>query len=96
MPVSRVDGSPVPPANRETMPTSAGELDTAGGVRVAGRALITSRKGGIAEVVWNHESGMLVDEGEYDDPENYTVQIAALTENRASLPAVRAAWSLRA
>jgi glycosyltransferase involved in cell wall biosynthesis len=85
MPASRLDGLPVLPANGEQIPASPGESATAGGLRAAGRALIASRRGGIAEVVRIHESGMLVDEGEYDDPEDNTAQIAALTENRASL-----------
>ncbi len=48
----------------------------------AGCALISSPIGGIPEVVRSYENGILVGEGDYDNPEAYADKIVQLIENR--------------
>jgi len=55
----------------------------------AGCALITSPKGGILEVVRDHENGLVVGEDEYDHAEAYADRIVELIENRDLLSRIR-------
>jgi glycosyltransferase involved in cell wall biosynthesis len=55
----------------------------------AGCGLITSRQGGITEVVRDGENGLLVREDGYDDPEAYAEKIADLIEKRDLLSKIR-------
>jgi glycosyltransferase involved in cell wall biosynthesis len=56
----------------------------------AGCALVTSARGGIPELVRDGENGLLVGEGEYDDPAAYAERILELMENRDLLSKIRA------
>ena len=53
----------------------------------AGCALITTPRGGIPEVVRDHENGVIVDR--YDDPQAYAEKIVELIENRDLLRELR-------
>lgn len=55
----------------------------------AGCALVTSPKGGILEVVRDHENGLVVGEDEYDHAEAYADRIVELIENRDLLSRIR-------
>jgi glycosyltransferase involved in cell wall biosynthesis len=55
----------------------------------AGCALVTSRRGGITEVVRDCENGLLVGEDEYDQPEPYAEKIVELIDNRDLLASIR-------
>jgi glycosyltransferase involved in cell wall biosynthesis len=54
-----------------------------------GCALISSRKGGIPEVVRSYENGILVNEGDHDKPQAYADKILELIENRDLLSRIR-------
>jgi glycosyltransferase involved in cell wall biosynthesis len=51
---------------------------------------VTSARGGIPELVRDGENGLLVGEGEYDDPAAYAERILELMENRDLLSKIRA------
>ena len=53
----------------------------------AGCALVTTPRGGIPEVVRDHENGVMVDK--YDDPQAYAEKIVELIENRDLLRKLR-------
>ena len=55
----------------------------------AGCGLITSRQGGIGEVVRDRSNGLLVPPGEQDNPRAYAVRMIELMENRNLLEEVR-------
>jgi glycosyltransferase involved in cell wall biosynthesis len=55
----------------------------------AGCALVTSRRGGITEVVRDRDNGMLVGEDEYDHAEAYADRIVELIQNKDLLSRIR-------